>query len=416
MSENISKIMSLMKQHQQFRSRGLNMNCSENVTSRLVRKTLVLDAARRISYTTRVKPYGGTKYLDEALDVCAKLAKKLFGADNVGLWPLTGGVAVMSVFFAFARPGDSVMTTHPSNGGWPELVFTREGWFKTHYFSNDEGEIGIKVENAIRDIHKHKPKVIMLGGTIILFPITIKELVKAAQDVGAVIFYDGVQDLGLIAGGQFQDPFHEGCPIIAGGTNKSFPGPHRGIILTKGSENLFKRVEEVSGQAPFDPFIQSSYDLAATIAVGISLAEMIEYGRDYAKQVVNNSKALGRALHNEGINVAYPEKDFTRSHMVFQRVGKSLPVSLEGLNVKEKLEEAGIFVDAVVRYGTNELTRLGMKETEMKEVARLVRKVLVDNVIPKKVAPEVAELTSQFQVLKYCFDDVDKAYEYLDFL
>lgn len=415
MSEHISQIRSLVKKHQELRAHGLNMNCSENATSRLVREMLASDAGRRISYTSSAKPYGGTKHLDKALDVCAELARKLFGADNVALWPLTGGVAVVSVFFAFARPGDTVMAIHPSNGGWPELIFTREGWYRANYFTNREGEIGIDVDAAIQDIYKHKPKVVMLGATIILFPTPIKELVKAAEEVGATTFYDAVQDLGLIAGGQFQDPFREGCHLIAGGTNKSFPGPHRGIILTKGDEDASKRLNEISGQAPFDPFIQSSYDLAATISVGISLAEMIEYGRDYAKQIVSNCKALARALCSEGISMAYPERGFTESHMGFQRVSKSLPVSPEGFEAKRKLEEAGIFVDAVVRYSTNELTRLGMKETEMKDVARLVRKVLIDNVDPKKVASEVEELVSQFQTLRYCFEDADKAYEYFDF-
>jgi glycine hydroxymethyltransferase len=358
--------------------------------------------------------YGGTNYLDKALDVCARLAKKLFGADHASLWPLTGAIAVASVFFAFGRAGDKVMTTSPSNGGWPNLLFTRD-WFDTHYFRNDQGAIGIRSENAVEDIRMHKPHIIMLGATIILFPEPVRELAKAADEAGSAIFYDGVQDLGLIAGGQFGNPLHEGCQIIAGGTNKSFPGPHRGIILTKGDE-IFERIERVSGQAPFDPFLQSSYDLAAAIAVGISLAEMLEYGRDYAKQVVTNCKALGRALHDEGIEIAYPEKDFTQSHMILQKVGKTLPISPEGSAVKETLEEASIFVDAVPRYSTNELTRLGMKETEMKEVARLVKKVLIDNVDPQKVSLEVAELTSEFQTLKYCFQDRDKAYEYFDFL
>jgi len=390
------------------------MNCSENATSRLLRKVLASDAARRISYTSPVKLYAGTVYLDKALDVCKELAEKLFRADHASLWPLTGAVAVASVFFAFARPGDRVMTIHPFNGGWPNLLFAKP-WFDTRYFRNDEGSIGISLAKAVEDIYKHRPNIIMLGATIILFPAPIRELAKAAEEVGALIFYDGVQDLGLIAGGRFQDPLREGCPIIAGGTNKSFPGPHRGIILTKGDE-AFERIEQVSGQAPFDPFIQSSYDLAATIAVGISLAEMLEYGKEYVTQVVSNCKALGRALHDRGIDIVYPEEDFTQSHMILQRVGKTLPVSAEGHVVKEKLERANIFVDAVPRYSTNEPTRLGMKETEMKEIARLVSRVLVDNADPQKVAREVADLTGGFQTLKYCFEDKDKAYEYFDFL
>jgi glycine hydroxymethyltransferase len=412
--EFVSQILSLVDQSQRFRSHGLNMNCSENATSCLVRRVLASDAARRISYTGPVKLYGGTNYLDKALDICAHLAEKLFGADHASLWPLTGAVAVASVLFAFAGPGDRVMTIHPSNGGWPNLLFAKR-WFDARYFRNDRSAIGISLEKAVEDIYKYRPNIIMLGATIILFPAPIRELAKAAEEVGAVIFYDGVQDLGLIAGGQFQDPLREGCPIMAGGTNKSFPGPHRGIILTKGDE-AFERIERVSGQAPFDPFVQSSYDLAAAIAVGISLAEMLEYGRDYAKQVVSNCKALGRALHDGGIDIAYSEKDFTESHMILQRVGKTLPVSAEGHVVKEKLEEANIFVDAVPRYSTNELTRLGMKETEMKEVARLVRRVLLDNADPKKVAVEVSDLASQFQTLKYCFDEDDEAYKYFSFL
>ena len=407
------KIRGLVKKHHKRRKDCIGLNAAENIASTLVREIISSDACRRISVRSKGRRiYGGTEHLDEAIDVTCELAKKLFDADYVEI-PVTGNIAAFAVLLGLAKPGDTVLSLSSSdnNGGYPlpERLSAAGYGIRVHHFPFNELEMNIDTPVAVDQICKLKPKLIMLGASEFLFPHPVKEVCEAAEDVDANVFYDGAHVLGLIAGGEFQDPFKEGVKILVGGTNKSFPGPHRGIILAKDEEELFDRIVNTL-RSP--PLLQSTYDLSTTVAVGIAMAEMLEYGKSYARQIIKNSKALARELHSQGIDLLCPHKDFTQSHQVIQKIGDFC--SAEAHQVKNKLEAANILVDCVVRYGTSEVTRRGMKEVEMKQIAELVRKVLIDGVDPNKVAGEVTEISRKFQKIHFCFETKDRAYEYFD--
>ena len=213
--------------------------------------------------------------------------------------------------------------------------------------------------------------------------------------------YDGAHVLGLILGGQFQNPFEEGAHFINGSTHKTFPGPQRGVILGNMATEL-----EMKWWSSVDrgvmPGSSSSHHLHTLPGMLIAVREMAEFGREYAAQTITNAKALGQALTDEGVNVEAKEFGFTESHQLAIKVtnfgvAKELARSLSDKNNiitnynmlpgdKDAKNPTGL------RIGVQEMTRYGMKEGEMGELADLMKAGLQGKI----VKDEVIKLRSRF--------------------
>ncbi len=234
-----------------------------------------------------------------------------------------------------------------------------------------------------------------------------------------MIHYDSAHVSGLIAGKRFQDPLREGADTVTVSTHKTFFGPQHGTVLS------WDRYAEPIKKATL-PGLVSNHHLHALAGVAIASAEMLQFGEAYATQVIRNSKALGQALYEGGFKVLAEHKGFTESHMLLIDITKYG----DGGTVEKQLERAGIIINrnllpwdvkegrhymnpGGIRLGTAELTRLGMKEAEMVEVAELMKRVVVDGEDPKKVGADAAELRSGFERVQYCFENATKAYEYV---
>jgi glycine hydroxymethyltransferase len=153
---------------------------------------------------------------------------------------------------------------------------------------------------------------------------------------------------------------------------------------------------------------------------------MLEFGRQYGEQVITNAKALGQALHEQGLTVLGEDRGFTESHQVAVDVTK---YGLGG-DMEKALEKANIIVNRQllpgdlqagrhytnpggIRIGTSEITRIGMKTGNMSEVSELIKRVIIDKVDPTKVKQEVAAFRRDFQKVHYCFPSARTAYEYI---
>jgi glycine hydroxymethyltransferase len=222
------------------------------------------------------------------------------------------------------------------------------------------------------------------------------------------VWYDAAHVLGLIAGGEFQDPFREGVDIITGSTHKTLPGPQHGILLAEPPDD---KVAKRLLRGVF-PGVVSNHHLHAMAALGITLAEHIEFGRDYASQVVRNARALGQALYERGVRVVCEHLGFTRSHALAVDVsghggGAEVALRLENASIVANKnlmpEDTSPVRPSGIRLGSQELTRLGMRESHMGEVAALIARVVVDGEEPATVARDVAALRADFQTIQYCF-------------
>jgi glycine hydroxymethyltransferase len=217
-------------------------------------------------------------------------------------------------------------------------------------------------------------------------------LAKVIREVGAHLAYDGSHVLGLIAGGEFQDPLREGASMLFGSTHKSFFGPQGGIILAD------KEHGEVIRRSIFPAFVDNAH-WNRIAALALALAEMKEFGREYARQVVKNAQALARNLSEYGFPVACSSLGFTKSHQVYLDYGSFGG----GTKIARKLEKANIITDCGIRLGTSEMTRRGMKQPEMRKIAEFITRVVKDGEQPAKIKSEVMQFVGEFQEIKYCF-------------
>jgi glycine hydroxymethyltransferase len=228
--------------------------------------------------------------------------------------------------------------------------------------------------------------------------------------------YDAAHVLGLIAGGEFQHPFEEGADIITGSTHKTLPGPQGGIILAKNpDEKLVNRI-----QAKVFPGLVSNHHLHHIPALGITLLEMLAFGKEYASHTVSNAQAFAKALDDTGFSVVHKvrggKKVFSESHQVLldvrpQGKGRLVAESLEQANVitnKQMLAFDDVNNPADpsgLRLGVQEMTRFGMTEKDMGRIADFFRRVLVEKENPERVRNDVIQMRSEFQSVNYCFKE-----------
>jgi glycine hydroxymethyltransferase len=209
----------------------------------------------------------------------------------------------------------------------------------------------------------------------------------------------------LIAGKTFQDPFREGADALFGSTHKSFFGPQGGIFLAtrEFGEKVKKRI--------FPAYVDNAH-WNRIAALALALAEMKEFGKQYARQVIRNAQALAKALSDYGFPVVCPSLGFTKSHQVFLDYGGYK----NGRAIATRLEKANIIADCGVRLGTCEATRRGMKEKEMQQIATLIKRVIVDKEKPAKAKKDATKLATEFQKVNYCFEQASSFNYCSDFL
>jgi len=390
----ISEILALVEKHENWRGKEcLNLIPSENIMSPAVRGLLSSELGHR--YAARERFYMGTRFMDEIEEFGEELAKDVFGAETVDLRPLSGHVADMIFVACFSKPSDVLMCVSPDDGGYPGL------WddglagllgLKAVPLPFLKESMNIDVGKAEETIKRFKPKILIFGASLITFPHPVKELASITRENDALVGFDGSHVLGLIAGKQFQDPLREGAHALFGSTHKSFFGPQGGIILAD------KEHGEVIKTKIYPRFVDNAH-WNRIAALTLALAEMKEFGKEYAGQVIRNAKALAKNLHSYGLPVKCPHLGFTESHQLILDFGGYE----RGREIAQKLQQANIIVDCVVRIGTCEITRRGMREVEMAKIAELIKRTVLDGENPEKIKGEVARLCSEFQDIQYCF-------------
>jgi len=416
---NVTEIQNLMKEHNDWMKNSINLIASENITSSQVQSAMASDLSHRYAEgKCGERFYEGCQFIDDIEEITIRLSQKLFKAEHANVQPISGVVANLAAFFTFSKPGDNLIALEvPVGGHISHANVSAAGirGLKVHQHPFDEKIMNIDGDAMAKKIIEIKPKIVLLGGSLFLFPHPVKEAKEAADEVGAKVMYDGAHVLGLIAGGKFQDPLREGADVMMGSTHKTFPGTQGGIILTK--NEYADKIDD----AVF-PGVVSNHHLHHVAGLGIATAEMLEFGADYADQTIKNAKALALALHELGFNVLCEELGFTQSHQVVfdvSDIGRAsiLAKDLEANNIilnKNLLpwDDVNRTDDpSGIRVGTQEITRRGMKESHMAEVADFIMKVAMDKVDVKQ---EVTEFMRDYNKIHYAFGE-SEAYKYIKF-
>lgn len=419
----VRSVRDAVKRHSARFEKAIPLIASENLLSPYAKELLVSDFHSR--YAEGVpgeRYYEGNEQVDEVERTCLDLARRLFRCNFADVRPISGTVANMAVLKALAEPGDPVGTSRLADGA--HISSASFGAFglrgvKPVYYGWDAERMTIDVPKTREILTAARPKLCLFGLSLFLFPLPVKELAPTLEEIGAKGWYDAAHVLGLIAGGEFQDPLHEGCVVLSASTHKTLPGPQHGILLANTDDpDVTKRL--TSGAFPG---VTSNHHLHTMAALAVSLAEHLAFGREYARQVIRNAQALGQALHERGFDVLAPNLGFTRSHTIAVRVTKEGG----GEEVARRLSEAGIITNknllpgdtsprhpGGIRLGTPEVTRVGMTEKEMVRVAELLDALLHRQRPAAEVASAAAELKRDFTTLKYCYGAGEAAYRYYD--
>ena len=430
-----SEVFRLLKEHHDWFKRSIPLIASENVPSPGVREAIVSDFGNRYAEGwPGERVYAGCLYIDQVELICMDLAKKVYDAEFADVRPVSGVNANLAIYAAFTEPHDTMLALaipsggHISHGkkensGTAGLV--RGLNIETFAFNKDEMNIDVdESKKKIETLKKEgkKPKMAMFGGSLFLFPHPVKELASYLHDNDIFVCYDAAHVSGLIAGKQFQDPLREGADVMTMSTHKTLFGPQGGMILA------FEKFAEPIKKAVF-PGNTSSHHLQNVAGKAVALAEMLQFGKEYAQQVIKNAKALAQALHDYGIDILAEKNGFTKSHQIAVDVSKYG----DGGTIEKDLEKAGVICNRQllpgdikagrhymhpggIRLGTSETTRLGMKEDDMKEIALFIKRVVIGKEEPSKVSHDVADFRKEFQKVHYAFDNSLGAYEYVELI
>ena len=409
----------------EFFGSALPLIASENILSPLCKEMLITDFHGRYAEgTPGNRYYEGCEFFDKVELKAIELAKKLFKCNYADVRPTAGTTANMAVLKALIKPGETATVLDTADGA--HISFGKWGaaglrGVNLVFYPFDNENMNIDVDGATKVIREVRPKLALFGQSVFLFPTPLKELAEVAHEVGAYVVYDAAHVLGLIAAGYFQDPLREGADVMSGSTHKTLPGPQGGVIVSdhKGEDEEDKKFLRRLGFGVF-PGVTSSYHLHHVAAKAIAFAEHLEFGKEYAGQTIKNAQALGQALYERGFDVFGEKQSFTKSHQLLVRIGEG-----KGKEASSKLYEAGIVTNmnmvpgdenplnpSGLRLGTQELTRIGMKEKEMEEVAEFIKRVLIDKESASKIRKEVADFRKDFQDVHYCFNEGFKGYEY----
>jgi len=410
------EILALIKKEEKRQKTQLCMIPSENFVSDQVKKAVGSVLMNKYSEGQAYKRYyQGNTNIDEIETLVKKRALKAFKLSpqkwNVNVQAVTGSVANLAVYNALLQPGDKILSMYLFDGGhlshgWQlpsgKKVSMTSKIFSPNYYYVDP-KTGVFDYNSVDKIAKQvKPKLIISGGTAYPREIDHKKLSEIAKKVGALYMADIAHEAGLVIAGVNKSPFKY-ADIVTMTTRKTLRGPIGAMIFSKSqySEEIDKSVF---------PGLQGGPQNHSIAGIGVALYEAMQPEfKKYAKQVVKNSRTLAGELKKLGIEVLTGGTD---KHLIVIDLAKN-GILQSGGEVALALEKANIIVNkntvpgdtrkpwdpSGIRLGTPSLTTRGMKEKEMKLIARMLVDVMrnaTDEKVINKVSKDVVKLTSKF--------------------
>jgi len=333
-------------------------------------------------------------------DATKKLCNRL-NASSANLNCLSGIHAMMCAILSTTEPGDTVMHVDLKHGGHfcTKGILERTGRhpIPSHY---DYKNLTFDAKKIGESFHKHNAKAFYMDVSVYLNPHNLKEI-REAIGKDAIIIYDASHTLGLIMGGKFQMPFKEGADVISANTHKTLPGPQKGLVAFAN-----KKIGDKAG-AIINGGLYSSPHLTSLIALSTTILEMDKYGAGYAEQVIKNSNSLGFELESLGYQVRKTKLGrFSENHQVHLFTG-----DLEHYrDFYRKLVKNNIAVNfdnslggkMFVRLGTQGITRLGMREAEMRKIANFIDSAMKG----MNVSNQVMDFVNSHKNIHYSFDAI----------
>jgi glycine hydroxymethyltransferase len=390
---------------------GLELIPSENYVSRAVREAQgsILTNKYSEGYPHK-RYYGGQTYTDKAEELAIERAKKLFGAQFANVQPHSGANANVGMYFALLQPGDTVLGMDLSHGGHlthghPVTYITK--FFNFVRYKMKDAETGeIDYDDMLRVAKETKPKIVLAGFSAYSRELDYEKFVAIAREVGAYAVMDAAHIAGLIAGKAAKNPFDYGFDVMTTTTHKTLRGPRGGMILTRESEELAKKIDK----AVF-PGLQGGPLMHVIAAKAVSFGEALHPNfQTYATQILKNAKAMEAVFRANNVRML---GGGTSNHLILADVFGSLGVP--GKEAEEVLDTVGITLNknviaddsrspmdpSGIRFGTPAITTRGFAEKESARVAELMLQALqkrTDAAALATVHQEIKKLCAEFPI------------------
>ena len=384
LSEMDPEVGEAVKAEYHRQQRGLELIASENVVSKavLAANSTVLTNKYAEGYPGK-RYYGGCECVDVVENIAIERAKKLFGANFANVQPHSGAQANSAVYFKILEHGDKVLGMSLAHGGHlthgsPVNLSGTYYQFEAYGVSPETGRIDYDAleEKAM----SYRPKLIVAGASAYPRIIDFERISEIAHKCGALMMVDMAHIAGLVAAGLHPSPVPY-ADIVTTTTHKTLRGPRGGLILTN-SEELAKKIN--SGVFPGTQGGPLMHTIAAK-AVCFGEALRPEF-KDYQAQLVKNAKVLSEALLEEGFHLVSGGTD---NHLMLVDLR---PFGLTGKEFEKRLDEVYITVNknsipddpekptvtSGIRVGTPAVTTRGLKEEEMKTLAKLFKLAATD--------------------------------------
>ncbi len=405
-----AQLMGLVDSHERHLDlESLGLNAGTNVMNPRAAALLSRSLGNRPSLGYPGDKYEmGMEYAAEIEVIAETLVKRLFNAPYAEIRVGSGALANLYCFMATAKPGDRIMAFTGDMGG--HVTHHEAGaaglyGLDIHPVPHDGARMTIDLDALRRAAKRLQPKLITVAGSLCLYPYPVREVRAIADEVGAYVLYDAAHMAGMIAGKRFQQPLAEGAHLMTMSTYKAFGGPPSGLVLTTEKE-LAERLDRIAY-----PGLTANFDLGKSAALALSVLDLVEHGVAYADQCIGNAQALGSALAAAGLPVhGVAGRPYTESHHLALHAapfggGQTAAKHLARANIM--LCGIGLPIAPVtgdlngIRIGTQEVTRFGMDEGAMAEIANFIARVMIAKEDPANVRGDVITFRKAYQTMRF---------------
>ena len=401
-------IEALAQQNKAIHERDcFNLNPAANVMNPRAERLLASGLSSRPSLG-----YPGDKYetgleaTEEIEVIAAELCAEVFNAQFAEIRVASGAMANLYAFMACCKPGDTIIVPPASIGG-----------HVTHHIDGCAGLFGLSIHEAPVDARSFtidvdglrglarqiEPALITLGGSLNLLPHPVSTVREIADEVGAKLMFDAAHQCGIIAGGMWSNPIHEGAHLMTMSTYKSLGGPAGGLIVSNDAD-LMQKIDAIAF-----PGMTANFDAAKSAALAMSMLDWRDHGTAYAKTMIDVSQALAVELQQQDIDIYTTSKGATQSHQFAIRSHRYGG----GQAASKRLRKAGFLVCGIglpddgvhndlngIRVGTPDIVRFGVTTEHCAHLGGLFARALLSDT-PEQLAEEVADYRCQFDKLHF---------------
>lgn len=405
------KVYAALEGEEKREAEGLELIPSENYVSKAVREAngSCLTNKYAEGYPGK-RYYGGQTYTDEVEAIAIERAKELFGAKYANVQTHAGAPANIGMYFALLEPGDTVLGMDLSHGGHlthghPVTYLTKI--FKFVRYKMKDPETGEIDYDEMREVAKReRPKIVLAGYSAYPRELDYAKFSDIAKEVGAYAVMDIAHIAGLIAGKAAKNPFDYGFDVMTSTTHKTLRGPRGGLILTRESEEIAKKVDK-----SIFPGLQGGPLMNTIAAKAVCFGEALQPAfREYAAQILKNAKAMEAVFKAAGIRMI---TGGTSNHLILADVFGSL--GMPGQEAETLLDRVGITLNknsiaddtrkpmdpSGIRFGTPAITTRKFTEKECARVAELMVETMGSKNDDKKLSgirEEIRTMCAKFPI------------------